>query len=112
MGVGAVHALYSRDGNWYHHLSHFPGAYFDAHGYILFETEDEYLKTPSLARGKRVNIHQGISSLERYVPVLDLSSSDDEIVDDEDTADSDDYENGSIYPYGMPEEVDVQDLPQ
>ena len=111
--VGAAHALYSREGNWYHHLKHFPGAYFDANGYILFETEEEFLMNPNLGKGKRVNINNGISSLGGYIRVHNESVIDDEIVDDDDTMESDRYNNGeSIYPYEMPEEVDVQNLPQ
>ncbi len=35
----------------------------------------------------------------------------DEIIDDEDTKESDTYDSGSIYPYDMPEEVDVREDP-
>lgn len=45
-GVGAAHALYREDGTWYHVLEKFPGALFDAHGYVLFETETAYRNCP------------------------------------------------------------------
>ena len=41
-GIGATHALYEKNGTWYHQLTSFPGALIDAHGYILFATAEEY----------------------------------------------------------------------
>jgi len=35
--VGAKHALYRKDGKWYHHLLRFPGALFDRRGYIVLK---------------------------------------------------------------------------
>jgi hypothetical protein len=46
--VGAEHSLYRYDGKWYHILVRFPGALFDASGYILFETHDIYEKCKHL----------------------------------------------------------------
>ncbi|MFQ5751629.1 MAG: hypothetical protein ACE5HI_06480 [bacterium] len=40
--VGAKHALYRKTGDWYHKLNKFPGALFDAYGYVIFETEKEF----------------------------------------------------------------------
>ena len=40
-GANARHALYREDGRWFHVLERFPGALFDAHGYIVFQTENE-----------------------------------------------------------------------
>jgi 5-methylcytosine-specific restriction protein A len=68
-GVGAIHALYHENGKWYHHLKSFPGAFFDANGYILFQTEDEYQTCTYLNRGKQINVRGGISSLPGYVQV-------------------------------------------
>ena len=65
--VGARHALYSRDGNWFENLEQFPGALFDPHGYILFKTEREYRNTPDVQVGKKTNVRGGISSLSGYV---------------------------------------------
>ena len=48
-------------------LKRFPGAYFDASGYVVFETEEEYRNAPQLNIGKRVNVDGGISSMPQYV---------------------------------------------
>ncbi len=53
--VGARHALYRENGVFYMPLERFPGAYFDAHGYILFKTEEEYRNCRHLTIGVRVN---------------------------------------------------------
>jgi 5-methylcytosine-specific restriction protein A len=50
-------------------LTRFPGALFDAHGYVFFSTEVEYLRCPQLQFGKRVNVPGGISSIQSYVRV-------------------------------------------
>jgi len=65
-GIGAKHALYHKDGNWYHQLKKFPGVLFDAHGYILFETDDEFFNSPSLRIRKDVRVPQGIASIKEY----------------------------------------------
>lgn len=38
--VGAAQVRYSDDGHWYATLERFPAALLDAHGYVLFETEE------------------------------------------------------------------------
>ena len=65
--VNARHALYSERGTWYHLLVDFPGALFDALGYVLFETEVEYLSCTYLRRGKELNVPGGISRMPNYV---------------------------------------------
>jgi len=66
--VKAAHALYREDGKFYMPLTKFPGAFFDKNGYILFDTEKSYLNHPSLRISKkRVNITNGISSIEGYI---------------------------------------------
>lgn len=65
--VGARHALYHKDGNYYEHLRDFPGALFDAYGYVVFETEHAYLTSPYLQRGEQLHVPGGISSLPGYV---------------------------------------------
>jgi hypothetical protein len=42
--VDVKHALYREDGKWYQPLTSFPGAYFDANGYVLFTSEDKLEK--------------------------------------------------------------------
>jgi 5-methylcytosine-specific restriction protein A len=67
--VNARHALYHREGTWYHVLTEFPGAYFDPEGYILFKTEADYLNCRDIEIGRHANIRCGISRLARYVHV-------------------------------------------
>ena len=65
--VYAKHALYRANGTWYHRLTNFPGALFDANGYVLFETEEEYINCPYLHIGKETSCHKGISSIPSYI---------------------------------------------
>jgi 5-methylcytosine-specific restriction endonuclease McrA len=86
-GVGAEHALYIHDGHWYHKLDKFPGALFDKHGYILFKTDEEYIKCPylNIAKGSnQVNIRsplQEISKIPGYVRVVGFGGTDIDIPD-------------------------------
>lgn len=68
--VGAKHALYLEHGNWYHPLRRFPGALFDANGYVIFQTEQDFKDSPYLKIRKRVHVRHGISSLPGYVRVV------------------------------------------
>ena len=68
--VGAAHALYSEKGTWFHVLERFPGALFDAHGYVVFPTKRDYETCPQLSHGKELNVRGGISSLTNYVKVV------------------------------------------
>jgi len=75
-GTGAAQARYSDDGHWYATLTRFPAALFDASGYVLFATEEEYRDNPCLRIGKQVSISRpGISGILGYVRVLDLNAS-------------------------------------
>lgn len=67
--VGANHALYREDGKWYHHLTKFPGVLFDANGYVIFESEEDYRKNPSLQLREDLHVQGGISSLPEYVRI-------------------------------------------
>jgi hypothetical protein len=70
--VGALHSLYREDGTWYHVLERFPGALFDAHGYVRFDSEEDYKKCPGALVGKQknwMNVPAGIASLHDYVRV-------------------------------------------
>ena len=70
--VGARHALYRQDGRWYHHLKRFPGALFDADGYVVFETKEAYEQCRKLQHGVRLNVRPGgISSIPGYVRMVD-----------------------------------------
>ena len=69
--VGARHALYHQAGHWYDHLKRFPGALFDAHGYVVFETEEAYKQCSQLRHGKQLNVTGGVSSIFGYVKMVD-----------------------------------------
>ena len=74
--VGARHALYRQDGRWYHHLERFPGALFDAHGYVVFETEGHYYEQCKQWCRKQLNVRPGgISSIPGYVRMVDGETS-------------------------------------
>lgn len=68
--VGAKHALYHRDGRWYNNLRAFPGALFDPHGFVVFETEEEYRTSKHVSVTQETNVTNGISSLPRYVSAM------------------------------------------
>ncbi len=40
--LGAAHALYRKNGLWYHILRAFPGILFDEAGFIIFDSEERY----------------------------------------------------------------------
>lgn len=69
--IGAKHALYREDGKWYHQLKEFPGALFDANGYIIFETEKNYLESPHLQIQQDLHVINGISSMPNYVRITE-----------------------------------------
>ena len=69
--VYAKHALYHRDGIWYHVLLRFPGAYFDQNGYVLFSAEHDYRSHPDIRIGKQVWVRCGISKLAGYARMRD-----------------------------------------
>ena len=49
--IGARQSRYREDGLFYMPLQRFPGALCDHNGYVLFETEEEYMNCPQLQRG-------------------------------------------------------------
>jgi len=66
--VGARHALYHKDGHFFNNLQIFPGALFDPEGYVIFKTEEDYLKCPYLKIGKeKTNVYKTISAIPGYV---------------------------------------------
>jgi 5-methylcytosine-specific restriction enzyme A len=71
--VGAKHALYRADGKWYHHLKDFPGALFDANGYVVFQTEKDYQESPYLQLQQDLHIPGGISAIPNYVRVTETA---------------------------------------
>lgn len=104
--VEAKQAYFHSEGKQYQLLKEFPGAFFDAEGYILFQTEADFLQNPHMEIGQDVNIPGGIASIPGYVQAST------QIIDDEDTVEADTFESGSIYPYDMPKEVDIREDPQ
>lgn len=69
-GINVRHALYRENGTWYHHLERFPGALFDANGYILFQTEAEYRSCKYLRLGKHLHVPEGIYSIPDYIRIM------------------------------------------
>lgn len=68
-GVNVKYSLYRETGDWYHQLKRFPGALFDANGYVIFETEESFRTCPQLRIKQDVNIPDGITSIPGYVLV-------------------------------------------
>jgi predicted HNH restriction endonuclease len=69
-GVGAVQVRYSDDGHWYAALARFPAALFDANGYVLFATDEEYRNSPHLKINKQISVRKpGISAIPGYVRI-------------------------------------------
>ena len=68
LNIGAKHALYREDGEWYHHLIKFPGVLFDKYGYLVINTEADYLGHPELQHGVDLHVKNGISGLKDYIP--------------------------------------------
>ena len=64
--IGARHALFHKLGIWYMPLERFPGAYCDPRGYLLFQTEQAYLRCPYLKIGVRVDVPGGIAAIPGY----------------------------------------------
>jgi len=52
-GLGVRQAYAHVDGNWYWNLERFPGAYFDAGGCVVFQTERNYQECIYLSIGPR-----------------------------------------------------------
>lgn len=74
--IHARHALYRKTGDWYHVLRDFPGALFDAQGYLLFDDKKAYEAFtqgslgPGVTQNKNSNtlrIRNGIAGLMSYV---------------------------------------------
>ena len=69
--VGARQARYHWEGLFYEHLTQFPGALFDLHGYILFNTQEDYDRCAHFRGGthqEKLNVYRpGISDIPGYV---------------------------------------------
>lgn len=67
--VGAKQARYRENGVWYHPLHQFPGALFDAHGYVMFGTAAQYAACDAVVKGpnpNHIHVPGGISGLPGY----------------------------------------------
>jgi hypothetical protein len=70
------HALYHKDGSWYHHLVRFPGALLDKDGYVMFSTKQQYESCRYLYLGEEIVVRNGksIKSIPGYKLFPDLSN--------------------------------------
>jgi hypothetical protein len=59
-----------RDGNWYVNLERFPAAYFDATGYIIFQTEADYQRCVNLSIGP---LNTGVRNKDVGMSIKDIA---------------------------------------
>ncbi|MDJ0607902.1 MAG: hypothetical protein QNJ67_02935 [Kiloniellales bacterium] len=70
--IPVLQARFHRDGHYYEHLTKFPAAFCDPKGYVVFEDEETYRRSPYLRLGVQVNVEPpGISSIPGYREVED-----------------------------------------
>ena len=76
--IDVAQARYREDGNWYHPLTRFPGAFLDKDGVKVFKTKSEYESCKQLSFGKDVNLlHKtGIKSIPGYSYFTQLNTVD------------------------------------
>ena len=72
--IPVQYGRFREDGKWYHHLTKFPSAFLDSHGYIIFNSKEEYQQCPYLHLGQDVNIPKGISAIPGYTAYNDGTS--------------------------------------
>lgn len=72
LSINAKHALYRKDGYWYHNLKKFPGVLFDENGYLFFADQESYVNNPSLQIKKDLHVLGGIESLPGYREFTDF----------------------------------------
>ena len=60
-------AYYHKDGTFYERPKVYPAVFFDANGYVLFETEEELAATPSSRLGVKLGFAKSISLVPGYV---------------------------------------------
>ena len=68
-GIDAAQSRYSETGTWYGKPSRFPLALWDLHGYIVFRTEEDFLRSPYVRLGRQLGVPNGISSIPGYKQV-------------------------------------------
>jgi len=64
--VGAAQCRYHKDGHFFEKLTRFPGALFDADGYVVFTTRQNYQQSKYLNIGRKLNVPGGIAKLPGY----------------------------------------------
>jgi 5-methylcytosine-specific restriction enzyme A len=62
-----AHALFHKDGRWYHQLTAFPGGLLDQEGYVRFTSREEFLGDPCLGIDQDVNVRGQLSHHPRYI---------------------------------------------
>ena len=65
-GVNADQTLYHKNGTCYDLLERFPGALFDANGYVLFADKNDYRSCSYLRITQELNVPEGIASIPGY----------------------------------------------
>jgi len=69
-GLGAAQARYRENGVWFHPLHQFPGILFDAKGYVIFPTQEDYEKSADVKKGpdpNHIHVLGGIADIPGYV---------------------------------------------
>jgi len=65
-GLPVHQAYYHHEGTWYQRITRFPAALFDREGYVVFRSEDAYLKLPGVNVTQKTHIPKGLPSLPGY----------------------------------------------
>ena len=64
--LGALHALYHKDGMFFERLTKFPGALCDPRGFVLYRSGQEFERDPRLRIGQKVNVPGTLASHPNY----------------------------------------------
>ena len=64
--LGARHALYHVDGSFYELIEDFPGFLADPRGFVMYETEEEFVNDPHLDIQEKVHVPAGLANHPRY----------------------------------------------
>lgn len=64
--LGALHALYHKDGTFYERLTAFPAVYCDPSGYVKFDSEQSFKADRHLRIGEKVNIPGTLGAHPKY----------------------------------------------
>ena len=62
-GINALQGRFHVDGHFYGRLEKFPAVLCDQHGYVFFETREEYENSPYLKIGQKVNVASHIGDI-------------------------------------------------